>query len=343
MHDRPVRTWTGPLGIEFVWVGAPGNKDDEPQQFGHRFGGVNYGYWTSRTEITNTHYTAFLNAVATKGDPYGLYHPAEGGWPDDIRRFVNPDGTFRYEIAPGAENLPVVRMSHRKIFRFMNWLHNEMPNDPRSTNNGAYDTSQWGFNGDGWYIDSMEHLSDARFWMPTEDEWYKAAYYDPDKFGPGQPGYWRYPTMHDEEPDTWNQDGADPYNSAIYGTAFSRPVGTVPLTMSPWGAWDMAGNAREYIPAWQTDFGDPSGIFYVTRGSKWSAGPSFDDKRKRGIVSAPFGDLTDWDRESFRIATTIPAPGGLGVLLAGTVLSGWMRKRRVSSFAPYGALKTPTG
>ena len=34
--------------------------------------------------------------------------------------------------------------------------------------------------------------------LPTEDEWYKAAYYDPAM--PGGPGYWEYPTCSDMPP-----------------------------------------------------------------------------------------------------------------------------------------------
>lgn len=60
----------------------------------------------------------------------------------------------------------------------------------------------------------------ARYWIPTENEWYKAAYYDPAKGGVGVPGYWTYPTRSDTMPSgvTADANGNGTYN----------PGGTVP-------------------------------------------------------------------------------------------------------------------
>jgi|LakMenE18May11ns_1017448.scaffolds.fasta_scaffold9843873_1 hypothetical protein len=40
----------------------------------------------------------------------------------------------------------------------------------------------------------------ARYWVPSENEWYKAAYYDPNKSGSGVGGYWSYATQSDTAP-----------------------------------------------------------------------------------------------------------------------------------------------
>lgn len=42
----------------------------------------------------------------------------------------------------------------------------------------------------------------ARYWVPSENEWYKAAYYDPNKSGTGVGGYWSYATQSDTAPST---------------------------------------------------------------------------------------------------------------------------------------------
>jgi sulfatase modifying factor 1 len=317
------RRRTGPLGIEFVWVGAPGNKPDVPDGLDRRFGAVSYGYWISATEITCAQYAAFLNSIATQGDPHGLWVPADGQrWPQDIVRRVNKDGTYRYEVVNGYVDHPVVRMDHRKIFRFMNWLHNGMQDNPKTTEHGAYDASSWGHYDDGRYTDSMDHLPDARYWLPSEDEWYKAAYFDPDRFGEGQPGYWNYATRHDTVPDIWDIEGADPFNSAIYATPDSWPVVTIPTTVSPWGAYDMAGSASEYVAEWYLEewrYGEA----YVVRGGDWVSHGSQDHGFDRGYVQAPLG-TPDWDLTSFRIVTTIPTPGSGLVLLA--ACARWRRR-----------------
>jgi hypothetical protein len=60
----------------------------------------------------------------------------------------------------------------------------------------------------------------ARYWIPTENEWYKAAYYDPAKGGVGVPGYWNYPTRSDTVP---SGVVADANGNGTY-----NPGGTVP-------------------------------------------------------------------------------------------------------------------
>lgn len=56
----------------------------------------------------------------------------------------------------------------------------------------------------------------ARYWIPTENEWYKAAYYDPNKNGVGSAGYWTYPTRSDTMPTpvSADSDGNGSYNGA---------------------------------------------------------------------------------------------------------------------------------
>lgn len=60
----------------------------------------------------------------------------------------------------------------------------------------------------------------ARYWIPTENEWYKAAYYDPAKGGVGSPGYWNYPTRSDTVPSGVSADSN--------GNGSYNPGGTVP-------------------------------------------------------------------------------------------------------------------
>lgn len=62
--------------------------------------------------------------------------------------------------------------------------------------------------------------TNARYWIPTENEWYKAAYYDPTKNGTGSPGYWAYPTRSDTMPSGVSADAN--------GNGSYNPGGTVP-------------------------------------------------------------------------------------------------------------------
>ena len=63
---------------------------------------------------------------------------------------------------------------------------------------------------------ALPQLSTARYWIPTENEWYKAAYYDPNKNGVGSAAYWNYPTRSDTMPSPISADsnGNGSYNGA---------------------------------------------------------------------------------------------------------------------------------
>ena len=56
-------------------------------------------------------------------------------------------------------------------------------------------TEAWQQGGENLY-----RHKDAKYFLPSEDEWYKAAYYDPNKGGAGVGGYWDYATGSDSAP-----------------------------------------------------------------------------------------------------------------------------------------------
>src|SRR5690606_20953904 len=85
----------------------------------------------------------------------------------------------------------------------------------------------------------------ARYFLPSIDEWYKAAYYDP-----SQGVYYNYPTGSNEPPVAVNGGTApgtavfDQYNSGII-------TGPVEITLggglSPYGTMAQGGNVYEWL------------------------------------------------------------------------------------------------
>ena len=59
----------GETSLQFVTVGNPGNVADS-----NGYGSVPYVYQMGEYDVTAAQYCVFLNAVATTGDPYGLYY-----------------------------------------------------------------------------------------------------------------------------------------------------------------------------------------------------------------------------------------------------------------------------
>jgi formylglycine-generating enzyme required for sulfatase activity len=225
--------------LTWVKVGDAGNA---PDKTGH--GAVAYEFEVTKHEITVSMYAEFLNAVATKADPHALWNAAQ-----KIVRTGNP-GAFKYAASPKREGEPVMQVRFLDAMRFANWLHHG--GGPGDTETGAYLISK-----DGG-LASRE--ADARIWIPNENEWYKAAYYQPQATG-GPPGsYWRYPTRSDLAPklakpgdpglnlanflaDTRPQ----PNGGILRGFSDVMPVGSFPGSSSHYGTLDQAGNAWEWI------------------------------------------------------------------------------------------------
>ena len=169
----------------FVLVGDSDNATDDTG-----YGSVTINYRICRYTVTNCEYAAFLNAVA-KSDTYGLYNTAMANTVGGITR-SGINGNYIYTVKANYENKPVIYVSWWDAARYCNWLHNKVANPSTTTiNSGVY--------GVGPSVSGTLPLKDsaAWYWLPTEDQWYKAAYY---KGGGSNVGYWSYSTQSDNDP-----------------------------------------------------------------------------------------------------------------------------------------------
>ena len=80
---------------------------------------------------------------------------------------------------------------------FSNWLQNGQPTGPEGP--GTTETGAYTLNGATTTAALMAVTRNpgATWFIPTEDEWYKSAYY---KGGGPNAGYWPYPTQSDNTP-----------------------------------------------------------------------------------------------------------------------------------------------
>ena len=143
---------------------------------------------------------------------------------------------------------PVNFVSFFDAMRFSNWLENGQ--GAGSTESGVYSI--------GTGLDESRAVN-ARFFIPSEDEWYKAAYHDPVNAGAdanGTTDYWFYPTQSDIAPTTATADGTgnidnDTANIANYkdGSDWNSQNGNVTTvgsggtgSESYYGVADLGGN-----------------------------------------------------------------------------------------------------
>lgn len=227
---------SGLRSLEMVEVGDPGNPSD-----GTGFGAVAYPFKIGKYEVTAAQYTEFLNAKA-KSNRYGLYseNMYDETWGCKIQRHGTP-GSYTYTVSAERANKPVSLVPFWSACRFANWLHNGQGDGDTET--GAYSLNEYMGN-DG---QTIRRNPGAKWFIPSENEWYKAAYYDPNKRG--KTIYWDYPTRSDAPPNrdyagsnaaNFNMDTfLDPVN-------FRTEVGVFANAGSAYGTFDQGGNVLEW-------------------------------------------------------------------------------------------------
>lgn len=306
-------TGSANIGYQFVTVGNPGNANDPAT--GNQYGAVNYSYDIGKYDVTLTQYCAFLNAVAVT-DSYGLYDPnmASDAHVAGISR-TGPNGAYSYSVI-GDGQRPVTYVTWFDAARFANWVNNGQPTGlgevNGSTEDGAYILH-------GATSGVVNKQPNAQVWIPTESEWYKAAYYDPTLNG-GAGGYWADAARSNSVPG--NTIGSQPnqanyfngtYSTGGAGNNYLTDVGAFSMSMSPYGTYDQMGDVYQWNDA----------VIGLTRGYR---GGAWNDFASSYLLSsnALYADpgTTSGPNIGFRLAG-IPEPavwpsllGGAGLLLA---------------------------
>jgi formylglycine-generating enzyme len=310
------------VNIDWVTVGDPGNAAQSAANRTHSFGSGGDGYGAvadtfriSRNETTLANYAAFLNAKATT-DPYSLYNSSMAS-DSNIAGITRSgsSGSYSYTVT-GSGDRPVTYVSWFDAARFTNWLHNGQGSGDTET--GAYTLVGGQTSGT-----APERNVGATVWIPTENEWFKAAYYDPTKGGSG--GYW----LHANQSDSMTSNNFSVAGAANYFDGnYARDENGLPTNLTDAGAYgadsqnyyginDMAGNVYE----WNDLTGD-SGSSRGLRGGSWDGGEDFlrSSSRFDGVPSIESHFV------GFRVAS-VPEPSAMVLTVLFSAACVTRRKR----------------
>ncbi len=311
------------VSIDWIHVGNPGNTGDSEEMMccGHAategglvasgFGAVAYEYRISKYEVTNAQYAEFLNAKAST-DPHELFDSLmQTGDSGGIGR-SGAVGSYTYAAKSGREDRAVNFISFYDALRFSNWLHNGQ--GMGDTETGAYTL--------GADPAGVTRNAGANIFLPSEDEWYKAAYYDG-----ATSSYLDYPAGSDTQ-----MTCANPGALANTGNCFPSGPGTVVAvgsytnSASPYGTFDQGGNVREWNEAiiGGDDFRGMRGESFLNPGLLQGGQQLGAFSRSRDLATG------NYQQNGFRVASMVPEPSTAILEAIGMVaIALWRRRRKV--------------
>ena len=201
--------------LDFVTIGNPGNSNDTTG-----YGAVPYTYQIGTCDISQNQ----INIARASG----LADMPSGSWSGDQ---------------------PSTSISWYQAAAFVNWLNTSQGYAPAynlSYSSNGYSMSLWPTN-QAWILGGTNLYRNASccYFLPSENEWYKAAYYDPNKKGAGKPGYYLYPEVTDSPPNAVSSGTTA--HSAVYD-GFTAPSSVTQAGgPSTYGTTGQGGNVWQWM------------------------------------------------------------------------------------------------
>ena len=307
----PARGDVPPPDYDFQWANItdlnnPAYPGGPPFNVNAGRGSVSYGYRISKLEITTQQWADFLNMALRQGvniTSGPALKPAFWG--------ASQSGS-QFTVTNALQ--PVIGLNWRAGAYYCNWLNNGKQESWASCQSGAYDASTFGDLPDTTFTDQTTRSPGAKFWIPSLDEWLKAAHYDPAKGGAG--GWWSYPYRSDSAPVT-GVPGAGSTSAGLdlpnFGE-FKIPLGSYTGAVSAYGLWDLSGGSSEWNEETRGSINGRPSARRADGSFAGDTGGTLLDHIQNMTSDNPYAGSF----YGFRIAGQIPAPSVVTVAFVGS-------------------------
>jgi len=269
--------------------------------------------------------TGSPNLAGAVGYAYGLgkYDVSE----DMITKF-NASQSLQITTDNRRADKPATSVNWNEAARFTNWLNTSTGGSAayKFTTSGVHDNIELWVSGDAGYDASNPYRNlRATYVLPSMDEWYKAAYYNPTTST-----YFDFPNGSNTAPTAVASGIAD--NTAVYGPSTLKGPADVTQAggLSPYGIMGLGGNVYEWEET-AYDLNNSSGSSARgVHGGSWD----FDSGELSSLIRYSVDPAAEIINGSFRVASlsssaSVPEPGTFGVLsLVGLALVAYRKRMK---------------
>ncbi|MCY3005036.1 MAG: SUMF1/EgtB/PvdO family nonheme iron enzyme [Planctomycetota bacterium] len=289
------------FNMEFVTIGNPNNAADTTGT-PNPAGAVGYEYGIGKFEVSE----------------------------DMITKF-NASQSLQITQDNRGSAKPATSVSWNKAARFVNWLNTSTGNQAayKFTTSGVNDNIALWVSGDAGYDASNPYRNSlAKYVLPSYNEWYKAAYYNPT-----DSTYYNFANGSDTAP-TAVTSGTTA-GTAVYKQNFDQGPADVTQAggLSPYGVMGLGGNVYEWEESSFDLLNSSGSSSRGFRGGSWLNNSSFLSSSAR--YELLYGPSLEFNIIGFRVASlssdappAVPEPS---MMVIGTLfgLGGLMAKRRM--------------
>jgi formylglycine-generating enzyme required for sulfatase activity len=224
---------------------------------------------------------------------------------------------------------PATSVSWNEAARFVNWLNTSTGNQAayKFTTSGVYDHIDLWTSGDAGYdVNNKYRNSLAKYVLPSYNEWYKAAYYNPTNST-----YYDYANGSNTAPSAVASGNLN--DTAVYNQSAEQGPADVNLAggLSPYGVMGLGGNVYEWEESSLDLANSSDSSLRGIRGGCWNFNSLVMSSSARLFNNPSAEDIIFGFRVASLSSSAPPAVPEPSMMVIGTLfgLGGLMAKRRM--------------